>query len=303
MPEQPRRCEVCDRPGPFPSLYVRGGFVLVQCAECGLIFQDPLPSPEAMASLYYHGDELAGLLETDLRAFALGRAREKRLLLEDAGVASGGRALDVGCSTGAWLEVAGKAGWRPVGVELGDAFAQAARRRGLEVHTGTLADYVRAAEPAKFDLITFWDVLEHLPEPRAALEQALGLLAPGGTVAVTFPNVAGLYPRATLRLIAGPTGVWEHPELPAHLYDFSPSTATALLRRAGLEPISMRTTNVPFFYYRSTALAHQLAGRGWKGRAIRLAFEALHAVLYPAATAMDRGNALFAVAERRGLGE
>lgn len=299
MPGRPRRCEVCDRPGPFPSLYARGGFVLVRCPGCGLVFQDPLPSPEAMASLYYHGDELAGLLETDLRPFALERAREKARLLDRAGVRPPGRTLDVGCSTGAWLEVASDAGWDPVGVELGDAFARVARARGFEVHTGTLADYVRDVTPETFDLITFWDVLEHLPEPRAALSQAVAMLAPGGTIAVNFPNVAGLYPRATLRLIARPTGVWEHPELPAHLYDFAPSTATGLLRRAGLEPTTLRTTNVPFFYYRSTVLAPQLAGRGWKGPPIRLAFEALHALLYPLATATGRGNALFIAAERR----
>lgn len=277
--------------------------MLVRCPECCLIFQDPLPSSEAMASLYYYGDELARLLETDLRSFSLKRAREKRSLLDGAGVAPGGRALDVGCSTGAWLEVARQAGWDPVGVEIGDAFAQVARSRGLEVHTGTLADHVPTFEPGSFDLVTFWDVLEHLPEPRVALEQAIGLLAPGGTVAMSVPNVAGLYPRATRRLIARRTGVWEHPELPAHLYDFSPSTAARLLRRAGLDLTTMRTTAVPFFYYRSTALADQLAGRGWRGRALGLAFEALHAVLYPVAAVTDRGNSLFAAARRGGGGQ
>lgn len=300
MPDRPRKCEVCDRPGPFARLYGREGFVLVRCPECGLVFQEPPPSAEAMASLYYFGDDLAGRLETDLRPFTLERAREKRSLLDDAGVRSGGRALDVGCSTGAWLEVARDAGWQPIGIEIGDAFAEVARGRGFEVHTGTLAELAPAFEPRSFDLVTFWDVLEHLPEPRAALEQAACLLAPGGVIAATFPNVAGLYPRATLRLLAGRTGVWEHPELPAHLYDFSPSTATGLLRRAGLEPTAVQTTAVPFSYYRSTALADQLAGRGWRGWGMRLAFEALHAVLYPAAAFLDRGNALFVASGRPG---
>ena len=274
--------------------------MLVRCQGCGLVFQDPPPSPEAMASLYYFGDELANRLETDLRSVASERAREKRSLLDEAGVRPGGRTLDVGCSTGAWLEVARDAGWQPVGIEIGDAFAQVARRRGFEVHTGTLGELAPGLEPHSFTLITFWDVLEHLTEPRAALEQAAGLLAPGGVIAVTFPNVAGLYPQATLRLLARRTGVWEHPEVPAHLYDLSPSTAVGLLRRAGLEPTMVRTTAVPFSHYRSTALADQLAGRGWRGTLVRLAFEALHAVLYPVAALLGRGNALFVVAGRNG---
>ncbi len=273
--------------------------MLVRCPECGLVFQEPPPSPEAMASLYYFSDELAGRLETDLRVVASKRAREKRSLLDEAGVRPGGRTLDVGCSTGAWLEVARDAGWQPIGIEIGDAFAQVARGRGFEAHTGTLAEVAPGLEPHSFALITFWDVLEHLPEPRAALEQAAGLLAPGGAIALTFPNVAGLYPQATLRLLARRTGIWEYPEVPAHLYDFSPSTAAGLLGRAGLEPTAVRTTAVPFSHYRSTAMADQLAGRGWRGWVLRLAFEALHAVLYPVAALSGRGNALFVVAGPR----
>ena len=123
-----------------------------------------------------------------------GRGRSGRCSTR-RGSGPGGGSLDVGCSTGAWLEVARDAGWQPIGIEIGDAFAQVARGRGFEAHTGTLAEVAPGLEPHSFALITFWDVLEHLPEPRAALEQAAGLLAPGGAIALTFPNVAGLYPR------------------------------------------------------------------------------------------------------------
>lgn len=295
-----RRCIVCDRPEPFRPLYERGGFTLVRCPSCGLVFQHPVPSSEAMATLYYDDEELARSLESELRGFALSRAREKLSLLETAGVTpAGGELLDVGCSSGAWLEVARDAGWSVVGVELGLPFASRARDKGLEVYTGTLEDAAGSALRGRtFNLITFWDVLEHLPDPLGALELARDLMRPQGTVALTAPNIDGLYPRWTYRLLARSTGVWEHPELPAHLYDFSPRTAARLLSRAGLEPAAATTTQVPFWYYRETSLRNQLTPRSRRGWAVRWGFEALRALAYPIARATDRGNALFMTARR-----
>jgi 2-polyprenyl-3-methyl-5-hydroxy-6-metoxy-1,4-benzoquinol methylase len=292
-----RRCLACDRSGPFAKLFEAGGHTLVRCSGCRLVFQHPQPSQAAMAALYYDDGDFAERLDGDLRDFTLLRAREKLALLDGAGIRRGGDLLDVGCSSGAWLEVAGQAGWSGTGVELGAPVAERARRRGLEVFTGTLEDAARTDLGARrFSLITFWDVLEHLPDPLAALEIARGLLAPGGAVALTTPNVEGLYPRVTLRLMARRFGVWEHPELPAHLYDFSPATMERLLARAGLVRESGRTTPVPFDYYRQTSLKSQLAHRGRRGRALLTGFELLRAVLYPAARLTDRGNALFATA-------
>ncbi len=296
-----RRCIACNRAEPFERFYERDGFAMVRCPECGLVFQDPQPGDEASASLYYDSPAFAARLEGELRATTIARAREKLALLARAGVAPPGTALDVGCSSGAWLELAKDTGWDPVGVEMGTAVAAAARRRGFEVHTGSLSDADLAGR--RFDLVTFWDVLEHLPDPLDALIRARRLLRPGGVVALTFPNVEGLYPRATRRLIAERTGVWEQAELPAHLFDFSPRTARLVLRRAGLEATTVRTSSIPFDFYRDTMLAHQLPGRGARDRLLRLAFEILRAGIYPVARLLGRGNALFAAARPAGAVE
>lgn len=297
-----RRCVACDGPEPFEPLYTSGGFTLVRCPRCALVFQHPEPSSEALAGLYYQDEELARRLDGDLRAFTLGRAREKVGLLRSAGVVPGGELLDVGCSSGAWLEVAGEAGWSGHGLEPGEPFAARARAKGLAVHTGTLEDVPEAwAARTRFSLITMWDVLEHLRDPLRALRAVRELLAPGGTLALNMPNVEGLYPRVTYRLLARPTGVWEHPELPAHQYDFSPRTTALVLGRAGFEPRFTTTTEVPFEYYRTTSLARQLGHRTRKGPLLRGVFEAVRMVVYPLARATGRGNALFmtARAEKR----
>lgn len=294
-----RACIVCEGHGPFIPTYSRDGFSLVRCPGCGLVFQDPQPSDADLAKTYYHDEEWTRMLLGPLREALVDRARQQLTFLGDAGVRAteeGGTLLDVGCSSGTFLELAAQAGWTSTGVELGDTTAQAARDRGLDVRTGTLSDVADQFPPQSFSLITFWDVLEHLRDPREELVLARRLLAPGGTLAATMPNVAGLFPQTTLRLIARPTGAWEYPELPVHLYDFSARTSALLLRRNGFGNVRVRTFATPFWYYRWTSLSVGALGGRIRGRALRVAFEALHALVYPLAQLSDRGNSQFVVA-------
>lgn len=297
-----RACIVCGSTGPFTSLYERYGHCLVRCGGCGLVFQDPQPSEELLAGAYYSDAEFARALMSDLREITLSNARHKVELLAASRTlpVPGSALLDVGASSGAWLEVAAEAaGLVGTGVELGEATAAAARVRGLDIRTGTLDDARPGLADQRFDLITFWDVLEHLSDPRHELSLASELLAPGGAVAATFPNSAGLYPRLTYRLFAKRTGIWEYPELPVHLYDFSPSTASALFERAGFEVVAIRTFPTPYGFYRATSLAPERTGPGWRGRLVRGAFDLTHRVAYPVARLLDRGNSMFIVARRR----
>ncbi len=222
-------------------------------------------------------------------------------LLERAGIElSGRRVLDVGAASGAWLEVAAAAGAAACGVEVGAATSPAARERGLDVRTGTLAEAAAGLGGERFDLISFWDVLEHLRDPRAELALARELLAPGGAIAATFPNIEGLYPQLTLRLLARRTGVWEYPELPVHLYDFSPASARRLFEGCGYRVEAQSTHAIPFGFYRRTSLSPQRVGRRPRERALRAAFGALRLLAYPLARITDRGNAQFLLARASG---
>ncbi len=294
-----RRCILCDRGEPFEPVFAQGAYRLVRCPGCRLHFQDPQPPAAVLAAAYYHDPDFTQALLGPLREITLQRAREKLAPLRRAGaLRAGGRTLDVGASSGAWLEVAAEHGLEATGVELGEATAAAARERGLDVRTGTLEQTLPDLTGERFDLITFWDVLEHLPDPRHELKLAADLLAPGGVVAATFPNVEGWYPRLTYRLLARTTGVWEYPELPVHLYDFSPATARRLLERGGYGVAAVETSATPFAFYRETSLSPARLGSGKRARALRVAFEALRVPVYPLARLAGRGNALF-VAGRR----
>jgi len=202
-----------------------------------------------------------------LRPKLIERASAQLEMLSESGLhPAGGTLLDVGCSSGTFMMLAQRAGWEAVGVELGAVTAQAARDQGLDVRTGTLADVVDELEPSSFSLITFWDVLEHVRDPRQELALAQRLLRPGGAIVATMPNVAGLYPQMTYRLIAQTTGSWEYPELPVHLYDFSPATIRRLLHTIGFSDVSVRTFATPFWYYRWTSISVGALGGRFRGR-------------------------------------
>jgi 2-polyprenyl-3-methyl-5-hydroxy-6-metoxy-1,4-benzoquinol methylase len=211
----------------------KDGYLLVKCLTCALVYVANPPPDSDISSIYsfssgYHME----LADRDASAIATHSRTARRYLSLLAAHRAPGRILDVGCSVGVFLETVRSAGWEAYGVELSDDTAAAARARGLNVATGTLAS---AGFPAEnFDAITFWDVLEHLKDPLATLILANKLLVRDGILALSTPNVDGIFPRMSLR--AAPlTRVWLHPEPPYHLVQFSKKTIDYALRLAGFE--------------------------------------------------------------------
>lgn len=121
--------------------------------------------------------------------------------LERLGIRTG-RFLDVGAAGGYLVECATRAGFDARGVEISEhAVAVASRVVPGKVHQGTLETL--DLDPGSLDVVTLFDVLEHLPDPEAALARLAGWLAPGGFIAVTTPDVDSL----SARLMAG---AWPH---------------------------------------------------------------------------------------------
>jgi SAM-dependent methyltransferase len=112
----------------------------------------------------------------------------------------------------------------------------ARERFGVPVFVGSLEQAKLPREG--FDVVTFFDVLEHLPAPRRVLEEAIALLKPGGLLVAQSPNLRSL--------MAWLTGdLWHWYVLPNHLHHFTPSTMERLLHSAGLTPVHTITLDVP----------------------------------------------------------
>jgi SAM-dependent methyltransferase len=179
----------------------------------------------------------------------LRRTFARRLAALDGRLPARGRALDVGCATGAFLELARERGFEVHGVEPSPtAHAEAAERLGPErVYAGTLEEAELA--PASFDLITFWDVLGHLPRPVRTLEQARRLLAPGGRLVVETQDVQSLAARFLGRR-------WQHYKHAEHLVHFDRDTLARALFAAGLQ-LEFRTRRAAGKYVRGEFLAER----------------------------------------------
>jgi SAM-dependent methyltransferase len=114
------------------------------------------------------------------------------------------RVLEFGCATGYMSEVmTTRLGCSVTGVELSPEAAESARTRCDRVVVGDAEtlDLERTLDGARFDVVTFADVLEHLREPRTVLERVRPLLADGGAVIASIPNVA--HASVRLALLAG----------------------------------------------------------------------------------------------------
>jgi 2-polyprenyl-3-methyl-5-hydroxy-6-metoxy-1,4-benzoquinol methylase len=201
-----------------------GSFRYVRCAACGTVRADPPPDDATLAAAYPDAYVGRGLTTSLLQRAGdvLGR-REARRLVESG--SSGGRALDVGCGDGIFLQRLRAAGWHgPLhGLDPNPAAAARARARGIRVEEATLEDF-QGREG--YDLVILRHVIEHLRDPRAALARIHSFLAPGGLAYVATPDEGALSARVFGRY-------WAGYDPPRHLWVFRPPAVRRLLEEAG----------------------------------------------------------------------
>jgi SAM-dependent methyltransferase len=209
---------------------------LVQCLDCGLIYQETRPTLDEMGQHYppeydsYNpksGDgQTPWLLQ---KAVDYGIQKRVRFVTRQT---TGGRLLDIGCATGLFLDgFARHPEWTVQGVEINSTAAQEARERyGLEIFTGTLE---AANYPAgHFNAVTMWDVLEHLHDPGGSLREIHRILAPEGILVFRVPNHDSWDQRLFKKL-------WAGLDSPRHLYVYDPKTIRRLLKQSGFNVLTI----------------------------------------------------------------
>jgi SAM-dependent methyltransferase len=232
---EPGPCPVCGASGAQVWLRAPDRFhgrhnqySLVRCPDCSLVWLVNAPQPHEMQAHYTEAyDRLiseAGeksVARWDFRVRAIKEMKESGVL------------LDLGCSSGAFLQSLSAADWKLYGIEMSAESAKAARRMtGAEVFVGEVlqADF----PPAFFDVITCFDVLEHLYEPRRVMEKVAEWLKPDGIFYVLVPNIDSAEGR-----VFG--SYWHGLELPRHLFHYSPASLAFLAKSAGLSQVSLET--------------------------------------------------------------
>lgn len=223
-----RPCPACRAAAARP-LFIKAGWELVECSSCRTAYTAVLPT-DAELQAHYSLDYFKGNRDkfgyVDYAAeepFNLETFRPKVAALRRRHP-SGGRVLDIGCATGGFLGLMGE-GWTRRGVELSaELVAASPPPPGVDVWVGRFEDYPESGE--KFDAVTLWDALDHVPDPRATLEKARRLIKPGGTLAVLQGDRGSLFARLLGRR-------WHIYIPPTHLTYFTRQSLTALLRDTG----------------------------------------------------------------------
>ena len=206
-----------------------GTFRFVRCTNCGLIRQNPRLTPSALLQYYPEsypsfaqsvGSRASILRRIDYRVGQLRRVRLVRRLCRT------GSLLDVGCGTGDFLyEMRKLKGWRLFGVEPNRyACGHAQRLVGKRVVCGTLS--AAALADSSFDMVTMWNTLEHVQDPKTNLRQANRVLRPDGLLVISAPVSSSLLCRWFREH-------WAEWDLPRHLYIFSRNTIEAMLQETG----------------------------------------------------------------------
>jgi len=139
---------------------------------------------------------------------------------------AGHRALEIGCATGDFLVQLIKGGWDAQGLELVPAAAEIAAGRGLDITVGSFN--VGCFDAESFDAVFAWMVVEHLPDPRGAIDEVLRLLKPGGWFCLSVPNYGSWERRLWARH-------WKGIDLPRHLQHFTTPVIKRLLQESGFE--------------------------------------------------------------------
>lgn len=201
---------------------------LVKCDACGFVFSERIPTQQELTEHY------EGYGRNDyLSPITIKRYNE--LLDSFEPYRKTNKILDVGCGIGYFLEEAKKRGWEVHGTEYTDEAVKICSNKGIQIEQGVLdpSNY----EQGSFDIITSFEVIEHIYNPQEELTNFHSLLRKGGLVYVTTPNFNSLL---RYRLKADYNVIC----YPEHLSYYTPKTIRKVFKAAGFRSQKVETTGI-----------------------------------------------------------
>jgi len=207
---------------------------LVRCISCRAVWQTSPPKPEQMGRHYteeYH-DSIVAAGEGSAKT----RWNPQVKLISH--LKRGGALLDIGCSSGGFLSTMKGPAWDLFGIEMEESTAEKARANtSARVFVG---DALAAPFlPESFDVVTCFDVLEHVYAPRQFLAKVREWLKPGGIFHAMMPNIDSW----EARLFGAH---WFGLELPRHLFHFSPQSLRCLMSDLSFEEVVVKTPPISY---------------------------------------------------------
>ncbi|MXR19076.1 class I SAM-dependent methyltransferase [Halobacterium bonnevillei] len=220
---------------------------LVKDYRCGYFRLDPIPTDSELSEFYQSdypelledgelADDVSRLLQNDEAAK---REREWRRTtwysdykhIFEQEYPNAQRVLDIGCGTGEFLTFMENHGYDTVGIEPSGRIGKAARTKGLEVYETTAEEFAISNE-SDFDLITMFNVLEHVPNPSEVIQACDKLLSKDGMLIVKVPNEFNPFQIAAQKLLD--LDQW-WVNAPTHIFYFDFTSLATLLSDCGFK--------------------------------------------------------------------
>jgi 2-polyprenyl-3-methyl-5-hydroxy-6-metoxy-1,4-benzoquinol methylase len=238
-------------------------FSLLQNENHGFLQTHPQPKADELSSYYEsdayisHTDSKKGLL-----AFLYQQVKRysinKKLGLIKKLNAGTGNLLDVGAGTGDFLKAAQDKGWKISGVEPSDKAREIAGEKNIQ-----LSESIDKVLGQKFDVVTLWHVLEHLPNLETSIQKIESLVADGGTLIIAVPNFNS---RDAIHY----QNFWAAYDVPRHLWHFSQTS----MRSVFSSELKLVKTKPMIFdaFYVSLLSEKYKTGKGFSLRAFWIGF-------------------------------
>ena len=243
-------CRVCSSSNTHLMVEVESNQVL-RCDACDHVFLNVAHTAESISTLYEdYGQQGENQYFSGMDAQVLsnidGYLRRAQELVEVDEADQPLRLLDIGCGNGGLMQRAQEMGFDVEGVEICQPLAQIVRKRlDCRVHGCFVEDL--EVDDASYDVITMYDLVEHLAEPCVDLRAVHRLLKPGGILFVLTPNDHALVRTISKKLYRFTLGRFDRPMkklyYPDHLSYFTKKSLHELFSRTDFEVLDWSTKN------------------------------------------------------------
>lgn len=164
---------------------IRGLKEVLWCANCGFGWQAPLPTTKEITEYY---ESFPPYILQGAKEKEMGFTHRVRYISEL--IPNYGKLLDIGSGLGYFLKLAQREGWEVTGVEPQSSAAEYCKKKmGIKVQVGFVEDM--NIKPKSFDVVTLWDVWEHVHNPLSFLDRCIEIVKPGGLLVISIPNSSG----------------------------------------------------------------------------------------------------------------
>lgn len=205
-------------------------FNIQRCEDCQLLLTNPRPDQTTIGNYYKSKEYISHTGEThSLLDWIYLRARNFTLRWKRNIISSRktkGIILDYGCGTGEFITIMASNNWEAFGVEPSDEARKKVETKSKAINLSVFKKLDDLPEK-KFDVITLWHVLEHVPHPDQLIQHLKEKLTEGGLIFVAVPNHKS-YDAECYK------NHWAAYDVPRHFWHFAPDQMAALFTNNNL---------------------------------------------------------------------